>query len=153
MKSSSIPLRYGIVLSVTLILYFLILSLFNLHTYVWFSFVNAVLTGGGIFLSIRDYKRKTDKFDYPRGISAGLKTGIAATLIFTLFFAIYATYINPGFIDLLVESWNMLPDSKRAFAQVIFVVGLMGFVSTFILTLVCMQLFKDSWNTHEKESN
>lgn len=151
MKSVSVPIKYGIFLSVILIGYFLVLSLFGLHTYVWFSLINGVLTGFGIFFGIRAYKQHAEDFNYPNGFLAGLTIGGLATVVFTLFFAIYASNINPSFIDNLVDMWNMLPNSRRAFAQLVMVVGLMGVVTTFILTLCCMQFFKDSWNTNHSQ--
>lgn len=148
MKSSAIPLRYGIILGVILIVYFLILSLFDLHTYVWFSLFNAVFTGIGIFMATRDYKARKKNFKYQKGFMAGLKTGFIATVIFTVFFAIYASNINPTFTDALLDNWNMLPDSGTGFGQIILVVATMGLISTLVLTFACMQLFKESWNTH-----
>lgn len=153
MKSSAIPLRYGVILGVILIVYFLILSLFGLHTYVWFSLANAVFTGIGIFIATRDFKAKKKNFRYHKGFVAGLKTGFIATVIFTVFFAIYASNINPSFTDELLSTWHALPVSGTGFGQIILVVATMGFVSTFILTFVCMQLFKDSWNTHHPKQN
>lgn len=146
MKSSAIPLRYGIILGVALIVYFLILSLFGLHTYVWFSLANGILTGVGIFMATKDFKAKKKNFKYQKGFMAGLMTGFYATVIFTIFFAIYASNINPDFTSELLKEWAMSPD--MGFGQVVFVVATMGFVTTFILTLACMQLFKDSWNPH-----
>lgn len=148
MKSSSIPLRYGVILGVILIVYFLVLSLFGWHTYVWFSLANAIFTGIGIFMATKDYKARKKNFKYQKGFMAGLKTGFIATVLFTVFFAIYAGNINPSFTDELLANWDMLPDAGTGFGQIILVVATMGFVSTFILTLACMQLFKDSWNPH-----
>lgn len=148
MKSSSIPLKYGVVLGIVLIVYFLILSLFDLHTYVWFSMINAVLTGVGIFMTTKDYKQKKKNFKYQKGFMAGLKTGFIATVIFTVFFAIYASNINPTFTDELLSNWDMIPTTGTGFGQIVLVVATMGFASTFVLTLACMQLFKDSWNPH-----
>lgn len=147
MKSSAIPLRYGIILGAVLIVYFLILSLFDLHTYVWFSLANAVLTGIGIFLATKEYRIRKKNFKYQKGFMAGLKTGVYATLIFTVFFAIYASNINPTFTNELLNNWNMVTDVGTGLGQVILVVATMGLISTLVLTFACMQLFKESWNT------
>lgn len=144
MKSSAIPLRYGVILGVVLIAYFLIFSLFGLHTYVWFSLLNAVFTSAAIFWTTKDFKAHKRNFKYQKGFMAGLKTGFYGTVIFTVFFAIYASNINPNFIDELLTRYDVNYDSELAL--VIFTVGTMGAVTTFIATLVCMQLFKDSWN-------
>ena len=44
MKNLSIPIRFGLVTSVILIAYFLVLALFNKHINPAFSFFNAVIT-------------------------------------------------------------------------------------------------------------
>lgn len=147
MKSSAIPLRYGVVLGVVLIVYFLIFSLFELHSYVWFSLANGVFTGIGIFMAIKDFKAKKKNFKYQKGFMVGLKTGFYATAIFTVFFAIYASNIDPTFTNELLNRYEV--NYQTGFGLVIFTVGLMGVVSTFILTLACMQLYKESWNTHK----
>ena len=150
MKSSAIPLRYGLILGSLLIVYFLVLSLVGLHTYVWFSLVNGILTGVGIFMATRDFKAKEGKaFKYQNGFMTGLMTGFYATLIFTIFFAIYASNINPDYTDELLNIWNM--PGETGFGLIILVVATMGAASTFVLTLACMQLFKDSWNTHKPQ--
>ena len=154
MKSSAIPLRYGIVLGIVLIVYFLVLSLFGLHLYVWFSFANAFFTGVAIFMGTKYYKEHDRNFRYYEGFMAGLKIGVIGTVLFTGFFAIYASNINPDFIDNLLRQYDVDYDSELAL--VIFTVGTMGVVTTFIETLVCMQLFKDSWNTtkpHDHDQN
>lgn len=146
MKSSAIPLRYGVILGIILIAYFWILSVFDLHTYVWFSLLNAVFTSVAVFLATKDFKIHKQNFKYHKGFVAGLKTGFLGTLIFTVFFAVYASNIDPNFIDQLLVQYNVNYNSELAL--VIFTVGMMGVVTTFIATLSCMQLFKDSWNTH-----
>ncbi len=151
MKSSAIPLRYGVILGVILVIYFLILSLLGLHTYVWFSLLNAVFTSAAIFMATKDFKSRKRNFKYQKGFMAGLKTGFYGTVIFTVFFAIYASNIDPNFIDALLSRYDMNYDSQLAL--VIFTVGIMGVVTTFIATLVCMQLFKDSWNTSKTQDH
>ncbi|WP_121665865.1 DUF4199 domain-containing protein [Mesonia aquimarina] len=146
MKNQSIPLRYGFGISVLLIIYFLLLSAVGLHTQPLFSLVNGLITGAGIYFSIKSYRAyKKDKFKYQKGFMAGIITGFFATLIFTLFFGIYATNIDQTFATELLESWKT--DYNTGLGLLLFVVAVMGFATTIVLTLAFMQLFKDSWNT------
>lgn len=151
MKKFALPIRFGIATSGSLIAYFLVLSLFGLHTNIFFSLFNAVITGFGIFEAIKYYKLESGKsFRYSSGFTTGLTTGGMATIAFTLFFALYSTELNPGFLEELSVQWA---GEFRSFeAIVFFVVAIMGFSTTVVLTLTFMQLFKSSNNLGSKHS-
>ena len=146
MKTLSIPIKYGIAISSGLIAYFLVLSLFGAHTKPAFSLFNGVIMGFGMYEAIKHYRlAKGDKFKYQKGFMALLLTGFNATIIFTIFFGIYSTEFNPGFLNELLSMWRSEYDTSVGI--ILFVVAVMGFATTFVLTLSFMQLFKDSWNT------
>ena len=151
MKEFALPIRFGFATSGSLIAYFLILALFNLHTNVFFSLFNGIITGFGIYEAIKYFKLKEqDEFNYGKGFTAGILTGFIATIIFTLFFALYCTEINPEFAETLAAKWFK---SFRNFeAIVFFTVAIMGFATSLVLTLSFMQLFK-SRRTPKKNSN
>jgi len=145
MKKISLPLRFGIAISSSLIAYFLMLSLFGWHTNPLFSLFNGVITAFGIYEAIKAYKlRQGDDFSYSKGFTIGILVGFVATLIFTIFFLIYATEIDTEFLDelLVVFSGNY----EVSIGLVAFVVAIMGFATTVVLTLSFMQLFKSSRN-------
>ena len=141
----ALPIRFGIAASGSLIAYFLILSLFGLHTNVFFSLFNGVITGFAIYEAIK-YQRlaEGEAFNYTSGFKTGLVTGFVATIIFTLFFALYSTEINPEFLSELTSVWSR--DFRNFEAIVFFTVAIMGFATTLVLTLSFMQLFKTSNN-------
>lgn len=149
MKEFALPIRFGIATSGCLIAYFLILSLFNLHTNVFYSLFNGVITAFGIFEAIKYFKDSdTDGFTYGTGFMAGMVTGGVATLIFTLFFALYSTELNAGFLEVLSTQWAK---DYQSFEGIVFVtVAIMGFATTVVLTLTFMQLFKKSNNLRSK---
>jgi hypothetical protein len=140
-----ISIRFGILIGVILIGYFLILAFFGWHTKPAFSLFNGVITGLGIYETIKAYKQyKGDDFTYSSGFSTGILTGFIATLIFTIFFLIYATEINSEFLSQLLTifrgSYNV------SVGLVTFVVAIMGFATTVVLTLTFMQLFVGKTN-------
>ena len=148
MKKLSVPLLYGVFIAIGLIAYFLLLSLFGLHTNPAFSLFNMVITAVGIFLAVRKYMyNKGPKFKYQKGFVVGLTSGFIATILFTFFFAIYATEIQPGFPQELITMWET--DWFVNLGMLVFTVALMGFASTFVVSLAIMQLYKPSWNTSE----
>jgi len=145
MKQFALPIRFGIATSGCLIAYFLILSLFGLHTQVWFSLFNGVITGFGIYEAIKIFKlKKGEKFNYGSGFTAGVVTGFIATIVFTIFFAVYSTEINPEFLQELTTIWFKSFENFEGI--VFFTVAIMGFATALVLTLSFMQLFKSTNN-------
>ena len=143
MKKLALPIRFGVAISGSLIAFFLILSLFNQHTSPIYSLFNGVITGFGIYEVIKVYKLKEGRqFNYTNGFKTGLITGFVATLIFTVFFALYATEFDTDFYNKLMDTVGF----DVSIGMIIFMVGLMGIVTTVILTFTFMQLFKPSRN-------
>ena len=144
MKKFTLPIRFGLAASGSLIAYFLVLSLFDMHTNIFYSLFNGVIMGFGIYEAIK-YRRLEEGqgFSYSKGFSTGIVTGFMATLIFTVFFAIYTTEINPIFLAQLSEQWF----KNLSFEGIVFfTVAIMGFATSIVLTLSFMQLFKASNN-------
>lgn len=152
MKNLSVPIKYGLAIGAGLIVYFLILSLFNAHIYPLFSLFNGVIMAVGMWLALKDYRSsKGSKFKYQKGFMACLLTGFNATIIFTIFFALYATELDPDFLSNLINMWRT--DYGTNIGIVLFVVAIMGFATSVVLTLAYMQLFKKSWNTKEGQEH
>ncbi len=152
MKSSSVPLVYGALVAVALIAYFLLLALFDLHENPIYSALNIVITGFGIYLAIKKYRaKKAAKFKYQKGFAIGLSTGFIATVIFTVFFAIYASELNPNFSEELITMWET--DWFVNIGMLVFTVALMGFATSLVVTLAIMQRYKPSWNTKEGQKH
>ncbi|MGI9549918.1 MAG: DUF4199 domain-containing protein [Aurantibacter sp.] len=151
MREYALPIRFGVATSGCLIAYFLILSLFGLHTNTFYSLFNGVITAFGIYEAIKYYKLKNEAgFNYGKGFMAGMVTGSVATIIFTLFFALYATELSDDFLPQLSSSF--FKDFEN-FEGIVFVtVAIMGFATTLVLTLSFMQLFKASNNLKKRST-
>ncbi|AXT62187.1 DUF4199 domain-containing protein [Aquimarina sp. AD10] len=145
MKKSTIPVKYGVLIALGLIIYFLILALIGVQTNPVFSLGNGFIVAYGLYIAMKKYKKeKSSDFDYQKGFMAGLFTGFNATLIFTIFFAIYVTNINTSFLPEMLANWSS--HYHVGVGIVVFIAAIMGFATTFVLTLSFMQLFKESWN-------
>ncbi|WP_378179449.1 DUF4199 domain-containing protein [Aquimarina sp. SS2-1] len=152
MKKSTIPVKYGILIAAGLIAYFLLLSLIGVQTNPIFSLGNGIIVAFGLYKAMKDYKfEKGSAFEYQKGFMAGLFTGFNATLIFTVFFAVYVTNINTSFLPEMLANWSS--HYHVGVGIVVFVAAIMGFATTFVLTLSFMQLFKDSWNTKKNHNS
>ncbi|MGB5941626.1 MAG: DUF4199 domain-containing protein [Leeuwenhoekiella sp.] len=144
----TLPIRFGIAISAGLIAYFLLLALLGLHTNPFYSLFNGAIAGFGIYEAIKYQKLyKGEAFEYSDGFSVGVVTGFLATILFTIFFGLYATELNPDFLNILIDRWE--DTYSTGIGSVIFLVALMGFATSVVLTLSFMQLFKTSWNTRK----
>lgn len=148
MKAYALPVKFGIITSGSLIVYFLILSLFGLHTNICYSLFNTIIVGYGIYGAIKYIKLTDPSLSYRKGFMVGIVTGFVATLIFTLFFAFYCTEINTGFLKELSEVW--FRNYKTSVGILFFTVAIMGFATTVVLTLSFIPLFKVSNNLKHK---
>ncbi|WP_274474085.1 DUF4199 domain-containing protein [Mangrovimonas aestuarii] len=145
MKKLALPIRFGLVICACLIAFFLLLSLFGAHTNPIYSLFNAIITGFGIYEAIKYTKIELGPdFDYAKGFGVGLLTGFVATILFTVFFTFYATEIEPGFLLRLLSVFK--GEYNVGIGLVSFVVAIMGFATTVVLTLTFMQIFKNSNN-------
>ena len=168
MKISALPIRFGIAISTSLIAFFLILSLFNANTNPFYSFFNAIIIAFGIYDVIKLYKlREGSGFTYSKGFSIGITTGFVATVFFAIFFVFYVSKIDSEFIPKLLEhfkwsgimenasfpeltirnSTTMATSTYIALDIIVYIfaaitVIIMGFLTSIIVTLTFMQLFK-----------
>jgi len=141
MNKIILPIRFAFAITGSLIGYFLLLSLFELHVNPMFSLFNGVITGFGLFEAIKYRKLELGSdFQYSNGFSTGIVAGFISTLLFSIFMAVYVTEVNTDFLHALLTSWDSHFDiSVGAF---IFVVALMGLATAVVLTLTIMQFFK-----------
>lgn len=142
MDKFTLPIRFAFALTTSLIAYFLVLSLFGLHTNPFFSLFNGVITGFAIYEAIR-YRRLElgENYNYTIGFSAGIVTGFLASILFTLFMTVYASEVDPDFLTQLAPDYAAHYDIGGGVFS--FIVLLMGLATSVVLTLTFMQLFKN----------
>ncbi len=142
---SKIYIKYGVLIAIGLILYFIITKLLGLHQYPVLSAANGVIYGAGIFMALKKSKERKNKFAYQRGFQVGFMSGAIATLIFVGFMAINLYQIDTEFAATILNSWNWSYESGTFIILISLV--LMGVSTSLVLTLAFMQLLKDTWNT------
>jgi len=148
--SFSVALRYGFFVTTALIAYFLVLRLFGLHENPWLRLFNGAAMAMGIYYAIKYYKLATgDSFTYVDGFKTGLVTGFIATILFTMFMAVYMFHIDPAFTEKLLGEW--FSGYGESAGILVFVIMVEGLASTVVLTLTFMQIFKKSNNLSQKE--
>ena len=137
-------IKFGIGIAAIMIAYFLLTKLIGLHQYPVLSALNGLFIGGGIFFALKKYKASTTAFKYQDGFQLGLWVGGLATIIFSVFMAGYIFQIDAQFAEAVLES-SGLNYNKGSLILIISLV-IMGFSTSFVLTLAFMQLLKESWN-------
>tara|TARA_R100000988_G_C3997374_1_gene166655 strand:- start:758 stop:1219 length:462 start_codon:yes stop_codon:yes gene_type:complete len=148
---SKIYIKYGVLIAIGLILYFVITKLMGLHKYPVLSAANGVIYGAGILMAIKNVKDTKSKFKYQKGFQVGFMSGAIATLIFVVFMAINMYQIDTEFARNILDSWGLEYDSGTF--VILFSIVLMGMATSLVLTLAFMQLLKDSWNTRDGNRN
>jgi hypothetical protein len=146
MKNTSTT-KYSILMGLALIVYFLIINTLGFATQSYLSIFNAVIVGVGIFYVIRDTHKNKDEFDYFEGFVAGIKSGFVATLIFTVFMAIYLFEIDLELAQELKKQITTAGDGVE-FALLIFIL-LSGFATSTVTPLLILPFYQKSWNTRK----
>ena len=150
-RSLSVALKYGLIITGSLIAYFLILRLFDLHNNIWFRVANGLFMAAGIYFAIKTYKDKYNAdFTYVDGFKTGLLTGFIATGGFIVFMAIYVFHLDTEFAHNIVKDWFNSGDQGGA--MIILIILMEGLASTAVLTLMFMQIFKKSQHIGQQEN-
>ncbi|MCM5661891.1 DUF4199 domain-containing protein [Galbibacter mesophilus] len=146
MNPNRVFFRYGLIIAVVLIAYFLIIRLVGLHENIWLRIVNGAIVAYGLYASIRMRKLlEGDNFNYYKGFTTGIYAGFLATLVFVIFMAVYMYHLDPEFPNSILDSW--MKDYNQGPGILLFILTIEGFASSVVLTLAFMQRFKPSWNT------
>ncbi len=139
--------KYALFISAALIIYFVIIDTIGYGSESYLSFFNAVITGVGLYLVIRAEYMDSADFKYMDGFLTGIKTGFIATLIYTIFMAIYLFEINPDLAEQLKEQVTIAGDGIEV-ALLLFIF-LSGFATSIVASLLIIPIYKKSWNTRE----
>lgn len=140
-------IRYGGIIAVSLVGYFLLMKLLGLHQYPAFSIFNAVLFGGGIYLAIQNHQKEHPHSKYQDLWQVGFMSGAVATLLFTAFMAVYMYQIDSMFADQVLKSWNI--HFNTGVLIILFSMVLMGLSTSVVCALTFLQRFKRSWNPNK----
>lgn len=136
--------KYGIIIAISLIAYFLIMKLFGLHQYPILSIFNAVLFGGGIYRAIQTHLRDNPDSKYQDLWQAGFMSGAIATIAFTAFMGMYMFQVDTEFAASVLAGWGI--NYNEGVMIILVSMILMGLSTSIVSVLTFMQRFKRSWN-------
>ena len=97
-------IKYGGWTSVALVVYFLLMKLFNLETVVELRFLNFFIMFLGIrFFLLRLKRENNDKLEYLPALGYGFLVATFASVIFSVFMFIYLSYIDHAMMQYIQE--------------------------------------------------
>lgn len=133
----------GVLTSVALIVFFLIMKLVGLEQILWVRYFNFVFFVIGLVSAFNIYSTRTHKLriNYLKGIKMGLRITLIAIIPFVIFMFVYLS-IDNNFMIYVRENSDfgryLSPISAAA------VIAIEGFVGGAITTYMAMQYFKDN---------
>ncbi|WP_242919432.1 DUF4199 domain-containing protein [Pontibacter liquoris] len=139
-----IGIKYGLLTTAGLIVYFLIMDLLGLTHYTALHFLNGIILTIGVVMAIRGYKQSVNgQISYFKGLGAGIITSAVATLLFAVFMVLYVK-IGSGKLLKELSSQPYLGEGLAATPGfVIFMVLMMeGVISGVMISFIAMQFFK-----------
>lgn len=103
---SSVALTFGLVTGLVMILYNLVLYVFEATTNQYLSYVSYVILLIGMFLAIKSYRDKETggTLSYGQGIGLGTLLALFASLLSGIFTFILYKYIDPQAIEPMIQA-------------------------------------------------
>ncbi len=141
-RFSTISISVGLVTSLVLIIYFVLIRTFALENVMYLRLVNAFILLAGILVGERlCSSRIAHKIDYLKGIRVGTQVTVAATIPYSIFMWTYLKMDTElaTFIQTTTNFGKYLTPLPACAAGII---TIEGFVSGLVLTYVIMPYFK-----------
>ncbi len=103
-STRSAGIRYGLILGVVSIVYFLLLTILSVDMTGPIKYVSYLMAAAFIFLAHKYFKDNGDGFmGYGQGIGIAFWMSIISSVISSVFTFIYIKFVDSGFIDALKE--------------------------------------------------
>lgn len=98
-------IKYGILVGVAYIIYFILMGVFDLLEIVELSFFSSIFLIIGIVMAISAHKRQRNgMINYFQGLGIGLVTGLVSSLMLAIFLVIYISTFAQEYFDSLQAS-------------------------------------------------
>ena len=138
-----IAIRYGLLTSIGLIAYFLIMKLLGLVHIVELRVFNVFILGYGIWLGLKQYLDESgNRMVYLQTFALGSLTAVSAVVPFAIFIFSYMSW-DVQFMNTVIE--NEWFGSYMNPYIVAFLISFEGIISSFFITFTIMQYMKKSW--------
>ncbi len=141
-----LPIKYGALTALGLIVYFVLMKLLGLETNFLLRIFNFVFIIAGIYAMYRVmYNAPNEGPSYFAGLGAGVVLTVTAVLVFLVFLGAYVTYVDPSFMQVLEDSkiWG----ADLELVEITFAIFVEGLASGLIISFGLMQYFKNNINS------
>jgi len=146
---TSIGLRYGIIASILMIIYFIIIVLIGLSNIEVVRFLSHIFIIIAVILAIGTYKRtRQGHMPYLPGLGIGFVVGLVASIIYAGFIFLYAHFIDQDYQNSLrTQDYFGAVLSPMALAGSI---TLLGIVAGAFTSYILMMLYDNSGGNFKK---
>ncbi|WP_462248934.1 hypothetical protein [Ekhidna sp.] len=135
-------LKFGLLTTVSLIVYFLLMRILGLAEITELRALNALIMFSGIFLTIKGFRNGNfgSGFGYLSGIAVGFFTGIVIAISFSVFVGLYIT-LDPVFLAAIVAENAQKEFLNPMTASMVILIEAVS--SGFLFSYAAMQWLKD----------
>lgn len=137
----SVAIKYGILVGVAHIAYFVLMWIFDLLEVIELSFISGLFLVIGICVAISKFKRiGGGMIHYLQGLGIGATVGAVSSVILALFLMLFLSAFQTGYLENLQAS-ALFPESLSKLSLFIITI-LYGTVPGLLIGFIAMQWFK-----------
>ncbi|MCJ8166215.1 DUF4199 domain-containing protein [Pontibacter sp. E15-1] len=137
----SVAIKYGILVGLAHIVYFILMWVLGLIENIELSFISGLFLVIGISVAISRFKRMRNGIvPYFEGLGIGATVGVVSSVILALFLMVFLTAFRTGYIENLQAS-ALFPDSLTKLSLFVLTI-LYGAVPGLLIAFIAMQWFK-----------
>ncbi len=135
-------IRYGLFTAAGLIIYFVFMKFIGQERNLYLRFFNGIILIVGVYLLLKNefQKVENERPSYLEGLANGMILTVTSVFAFIAFLAIYVSYFDSAFIEVLEDSkiWG----SNLTLSEASFAIFAEGMASGAIISFGWMQFFK-----------
>lgn len=131
----------GVITSLTLIAYFMLMKVLGLAHILELRFFNFVIIAIALFISIRKYKERLHEREfYLKGLGEGMMVTATTTVIFGVFMGFYLAYMDRALLETIKTTASV--GEYLDPLMIVFSIFLEGMASGAVITFAIMQYLK-----------
>lgn len=97
--------KYGLLTAIGIIVLFFIMKFAGIVHVIELRALNFFVLAVGVVLALRLFRKTNpDSFTYLKGLGLGMLTAIIASVLFGLFVFVYTNFLDPAFMQSIVEN-------------------------------------------------
>lgn len=137
-----LALRYGVLMTLALVGFFLLMKAFGLEHNLELRALNIVILFSFVLMAIKHYKKKYrgQNLVYFKGFGLGVLTSAVGVVLFAVLVTLYVTVISPEFMEVIRER-EPFGDFLNP-ALIAFTITIEGITSGFLASYALMQYYR-----------